>query len=300
MSYEIPNPTISAVAWNVKDGLGDPNRASQIVDTITAQNPTVAFFSEAYNPHNPGVIDYALEDLEARGYTALAVAQEKDGDRPDAHGIVMIAKAEKSPQIQVIELAGRYALLAEMYDDATAEDYDVFGHHGNDINEAARLADIAELGRYFDLQDGEFRTPTMVLTDGNTLKRSGVLPNLLYAARPVARMLPATPPDPNNPPHGIGRLGSLAQRTSAMATGSAYGSYEAYGLSNADPAMEPTIKQRGIPLKLDHIWHSPQLEVLDHTVYPYEKIAIAGIEEFVSDHKEISAELRLQPQVTYL
>lgn len=299
MRAEYDPSSINIVSYTVRDAFGDFNRGPDVRDHILDQDPTAAFFAEAYNAHEPGAIDDITEDFVAAGYGVIHVPQELvDTDRPDAHGAMLIAKDEVLAGLRAVPLAGRYALLAEMYDPETDTDYDVFGLHANDKGESWRNDDVDALGDYFPVSpDGGFATPTIVTTQGGIISRAGLMPGLLRAAGPVVRHLPASEPgaEPSTNPilRRLERFGSVSQRLSDVAIGAAYETLEGYGLDNADPTMHPTLKQAGISLKFGHILHSPQFSVLDHTVHPVFKPAESQAAFIPLHNREISARLWL-------
>lgn len=261
----------------------------------------------------------ALRVLDANGYEVLAVEQELekddrpegDGKRPDAHGIMMIAKRERlktrGPEsMHVVRLAGRCAIVAEMVDQETGEEYITVGHHGNDIGEDERLADNAALAKIITDERGELRWPIIVLTAANTMERKGLMPHLLWMAGPVVRMkwlgplrnlkwLQPVPPNPKNPPKGLKRYLSVAQRLSSMAKGTTYKAYEKLGLRNADPTMEPTLAQIRdlIKVKTDHLLLSKEFKVLNHAVKRIRGTEDVGNVSVTLSHAAVTAKVRL-------
>ncbi|HSX06049.1 MAG TPA: hypothetical protein VLF69_06310 [Candidatus Saccharimonadales bacterium] len=280
MAEQNPSQEIQIASCNVKDALANADRSLELLDWVAMEQPAVAVFTEAYPASDPGDLPVAVAEFRRMGYAVRHVRQEISDDRPDAHGILMIAKKDqmRSRRIKVIKLAGRRALLAQMRDgdEETGEAYDVFGHQGNDRDDKWRLADIQALGRcIFGGAERGRPMPTAVVT-GNTVERRGLVPHCLSAAGRVINkfvergLLPSAPPNPNDPPAGLKRGINVAQRLGLMASGKAYRALQRLTLQNADPSMQPTMRKYGLPVKTDHIFITPEFAVLKHQVQPLE------------------------------
>jgi len=297
-------------AWNIKDALSDDarnensqkTRAQMVVESLTINHPPydAVVLSEAYHAEDRAKAVPWLKELSRSGnYTVFAVDEERFDDRPDAHGVALLVKKEllvRDPTF--IPLAGRYALRATLRDSISQQPYHLFGYHGNDKNEELREADARRLGDYLPLEGGQLVEPTVLAGDLNAMEGSSATAVALKGLRPFARLLPAEAPDPNNPPRTfvqkVKRVGSLTQRSTEMAIGRTMALYQSYGFKNADKNMIPTISERGLSLKLDHILTSRHFVYKDHFVHLPNAAEQRGIYTPASDHRAISALLRVE------
>jgi endonuclease/exonuclease/phosphatase family metal-dependent hydrolase len=283
---------IRIAAWNIKDGLSNPDRSPMLVAAIERENPTAVVLSEAYSSSEPGNIDNAFEDFYKRGYNVFSVDQEIHDTRPDSHGLVLATKKEFTQYGEVISLAGRFALQAAMTDPNSGRTYKVIGHHGNDKNRKLRQADASALRRHLDVDsDGKLCTPTIYAGDLNTDDRVTPMTMALRAAHPFAYLLPSKAPDPKDLATGIRRIGSVARRSSGMVSGKAMEIVKSYGFVEADGENTPTISEFGVDLKLDHIMVSRHFLVALHRVNTRNVAEEAGLYSPASDHRAISADM---------
>lgn len=264
--------TVTVMSYNVAGALSDGDKAMAVLDQVELHNPTVAVFPEAYRSGHDNIHEHVFEDLESMGYAFASVDQEVSDPRPDARGILVVAKKELVAGLGSIPLAGRYAIKADMYNPGTDKPMLFFGHHGNDKNEALRVEDLDALIRdYLPLAtdaDGHrnITDPTIYAGDGNTMRRGGVLPAALRAAGPFVRRLPSVEPNPDVEQSGLKRKASLAQRLSEMAIGDADAMLEEIGLRDIDPYNEPTMRKFGLAVKIDHIRASEHFDPIIHRV----------------------------------
>lgn len=288
----------TVLAYNIKDGFNDSERAPRLMATFDQVDPDVAVFSEAYAVGNFTNCAEVAEDFHERGYMVSDIGQDVEPDRGDLHGLVVVARNERVQRIDVVQLAGRYALAATMKDEETDRQYRFVGAHGDDRSEQSRLASTEAL---LDYLEAETDMPTVYAGDLNTMRRGSMVARALRLARPAALLLPSAPPDPGNPTKGLKRVGSLAQRVTAMAKGGPLELLGQHGFYDADPTDTPTMIERGLAVKLDHIMLSGMGEdgagrhfhVEEHTVHAPNAAERAGLYDPASDHRAISARLRL-------
>lgn len=290
--------TVSVLAYNVSDALSNGQKMPALLDQVTIHQPSVAVFSEAYKAET-GILDDAFEDFDMLGYLPMRIDQEAVDDRPDAHGLVVIARRELLDKLGPVKLADRYALLARMVTPETNEPFTFIGHHGNDKNDELRTADVQSLiDHILRLKMTENGSPTVVRPtiyagDHNTMPRKGILPAVLRAAGPFVDALPSVPPNPAEKQPWLKKKAGLAQRLSRMAIGEPLEMLRAVGLEDIDTTNEPTMRKMGLAVKIDHILASRHFEVVGHQVL--RGITVDGDVngERLSDHDAILGTLHL-------
>lgn len=261
----------TVLAYNVSDALSDATRLPALLDQVRQHEPTVAVFSEAYKS-NMGPTPGALEDLERLGYVVAHTNQEVFDERPDAHGLVVIARAEQLNRIRIVTMASRFAIKAEMVAKNSEKPYVFVGYHGNDKDDKSRVKDVSGLLDHVlpltTLESGHqvVTNPTLLGGDLNTMDPHHLLAKALRSTRLVVDLFPSLPPNPAEKQPILQRKASIAQRLSRMAIGEPLEMLRAVDLKDIDPRNESTIRKVGLAVKIDHILASRHFDVIEHQV----------------------------------
>lgn len=296
---------INLTAFNTMKGLSHGDTAQAIVNDTLRDKPVVAVFSEAFLASDPGSTWNALEDFDKANYLPMYVPNQEidDVDRPDASGLVMLVDRRwangKMPT--AVKQSGRYALKASLTNPQTGVEFDVLGFHGNDKNDALRMADGRALLSGLNRDpSGAVVDPTILLGDMNTMSRDLRVAKALRAMSLLIKCMPASAPDPNYVPgslpaklwHKVTRVGSLAQRSAEMAKGGSLELFLGAGFENTDPESTVTIrKMKVLAFDLDHVLKTPQFETISHGVVESPSIDGDTSGRRVSDHRKVRVQL---------
>jgi endonuclease/exonuclease/phosphatase family metal-dependent hydrolase len=261
------------MAWNLRDGLGDPERRDGIVRTVLENPPTVAIFPEAFREGTANNTADFIDPLIKAGYTALRTPYHDDDGRKDRHDLLGIVRTERlAADPSVVRLVGRNALRIPLKDDKTGKTINFIGVHLDDRKEETRQAQVTELLRTEDTD--------IIAGDFNSMHGRDLRPSMLRLARPIAKLLPATDPNPDIKPKKLERIGSLAERVTGMANGGVMRTVIEAGFEDADPSHPGT---KG-PFNLDHIMYRDRLFVSQKYDIDTGKL---------SDHRIVMARLAL-------
>ncbi|MDB5169865.1 MAG: hypothetical protein JWN82_261 [Candidatus Saccharibacteria bacterium] len=296
--------TTTILSYNVASALSDGQKALAVLEQIDFHQPTVAIFPEAYLVGDGGINENFLADLQSkkRDYVFAQIDQEVSDRRPDARGLLIIAKRELTTGLGPVKLSGRFAMTAQMYDPASGEPFTFFGQHGNDKNEQLRIEDTrAFLDHYLPLETDDtgvtrIARPTAVAGDFNSMNPKGFLPRALRALGPAVNALPSVSPNPSERQPWLKRNASTAQRLSQMAIGTPLAMLSEVGLEDIDDTNEPTMRKMGIAVKLDHILTSRHFETVGHRVVRGLTVDGDVNGEPLSDHDLIVGALYLPTQ----
>lgn len=264
------------MGWNVRDGLGDGERAPQILQKLQEIEPDVAILSEA-NRTTTGdsvVMTASLEQLKAAGYLTERITYDDTDDRPDKHELVLIKRRQTMGEaaIKAVRLGSRNALWTRL-EVAPRRFITYIGAHLDDRSEQSRLDQITDLRRF--LTD---MTPKIFEGDLNSMVADDWKAQLL---RPLRYVLP------NNVGSVLLEHGSFAYKLSLgrrvidMANGQTLRELERLGLRNVHELLEPTMASKFPIFKIDHCYASPRLQVVRHVVHEHDP---------VSDHRAISTD----------
>lgn len=235
------------VAWNIKDGFDGPD-ALAIAEKIISQEPDVVFLSEASKQTGGKPAEVINLLREAVGPIAEVDYGDKDARR-DTHSFIGIACKEYGIPV-VRQMAGRRGLLY------SAGGVSILGYHGLDRKYRGTRNDH-EIQRVIQAEDAldvlAGAAPAIIAGDLNTMHGSDPNAQLLRAAGWLSDLLPAG--EPGEPQSKIARVGSLAQRLSAMAFGDSLSVLENAGFVDADPHHAGTKAMVGnfLNVQLDHI-----------------------------------------------
>jgi len=264
------------MAWNVLDAFSDENRAQGILEVVEEQQPDVAVFLEAWREDKAHPLEYALEELEAKGYATLHGLYDDNDGRQDRHGILGIVRrdnlADRQPQL--VSLGSRNAVHIPFVDESTEQVIDFFGTHLDDRTEERRMGQANRL-----IAAAEFSGRVVIGGDFNALYRDDSRAKMLRIIKPLAQRMPTVEPRPDFKPPKLKRIGSLASRLTDMATGTTMEQFVGADFEDTDPKRQPT---KG-PFMLDHI------VVRGVTVNSQQTLEKSPL----SDHRAVSASVRV-------
>jgi len=250
--------SIEVMALHVQDAFSDETRAQTVLDVVTLRRPDAAVFAEAWHDGRDQLLDDVLDTFTERGYATVHSLYDDDDGRQDRHGIIGIVRnrilTDQVPH--VVRLGSRNAVYLPLANPESGVTTDLFGIHLDDRSEARRLGQTdALLGTVVDPD-----RPTIVAGKFNAMYPSDPRAIVARALRPLARRLPTADPRPDVRPPRLKRIGSLAERTTAMAAGTTMQRFITADFIDADPAHQPT---KG-PFNLDHILYRGLVTAVGH------------------------------------
>lgn len=263
---------IRVMAWNVRDGLAEPNKAEAIAEKIYEVDPDIAILTEGI-PEKISIIPEAQEILEELG--AIHVRPYSDPDkRLDRHSLVAVARAEFGKPI----ISRPMHRVAMTFPDANG--FVVAGLHGFDRrngNQDAENARWRQLASLIGSRAMQNVGPAIILGDLNAMHARAPQRDVLKTVGKLARKF--TPGEPGHEQSRLKRGVSLAMQLGSMATGDALHMTRREGFIDADLDRQPTMRKGPIAVQLDHILVR-QAIVRSFAIHPHEGL---------SDHDAISA-----------
>lgn len=265
----------SVAAWNVKEGLAQPNYAS-VVERIKQLDSDVVVLPDAYSLEQDahGSDDVYLGEagsrLEEAGYSWFQTEYgEDDGWHHDRH-VVMLTRLPFVAYTPM-QLAHRNAYHLGVRTDGG--DVTVLGVHGDDRTELARVAQARRLIQLYSATDPD--EPVVVAGDFNSAHAADRWPRA-YRSLP-AKALARLVPDAERRSRAI-RATRMNGRSLALLT--------AHGFEDADWKHRPTFTSFGDTqhLQLDHILYSRAVGRMAFEL---------GAASRDSDHLPIKAQLRV-------
>jgi endonuclease/exonuclease/phosphatase family metal-dependent hydrolase len=283
MSYLGATMNIKVFAWNLHDGLTDPNvNVDQLENEILREQADIAVFPEARS-EIADLADETVNRFEGEGYGLYQTDYDDADSREDRHGLLVLARPELVKSMKTIRLAGRSAIRLSLLHDTS-----FIGAHF--VDRTVRINWGASSGGEEQrveqaIEAALFSKPKGVIAgDLNATHKKGLTPTVLRVARPLAELLPALDPRPGFDTPKIQRLGSLAQRLTSMSTGKTLQALETDEFIDADPTSQPTMIKGHIKVQLDHIMVR-NLAIVE----PTKVLSATGL----SDHRGIVAKLTL-------
>lgn len=284
--------------WNVEDAFSDHLRGVQAARIVRGMRPDAMVLPEAYNdvkeldgpPEEFSITELFQSIRQAHfgnDYELVHASYDDIDGRADRHGIAGVFRHERLADApQVMRLAGRVAVKAELRLEGVPEPVQYYGVHADDRREETRL----QLAREID-NDRDPRRELIVAGDMNAMHPGDSIARMLRVLpRRLVDRLPAADPDPFNKPSKVQRFGSILQRFARMASGDSTTAYVTdMGLTDADPDHRPTIKSHRPIAQLDRVMVSPGLEVVHHQLLP--AVRMPGGRQ-LSDHLGVVASLR--------
>lgn len=272
---------VELMAWNVRDGFGDAERSTELVEQVKLHAPDLAFFSEAVSEEKiqSEEFSHSLETFRTLGYVAAHSLYDDDDGRLDRHGALMLNRLSgaRLRHSSVLRMHSRNALQWHYADPATNVVVRVAGAHLDDRREQRRLLQAVTLIESMKSSDSAAEeTPQIIAGDLNAMHGHNAKARLLRAVKPLAELLPTS--EPGQLTSRTARIGSLATRLCGMADGSTLDFIEQMGFTDIDFRHRPT---KGFA-NLDHIFISAGLSSENfcvHDKHPY------------SDHRAISAKI---------
>ncbi|HYH74761.1 MAG TPA: endonuclease/exonuclease/phosphatase family protein [Candidatus Saccharimonadales bacterium] len=285
---------VRALAWNVKDGLGEPDRAPVLLDAVERLAPDVAGFSEAYA--EGADVSNTVSTLRKLGYTVMHTPYHDTDGRKDRHGLLLAIHEDVLPQQpsqypRPLWLASRFAIQGTVQDPETGESMTTLLTHLNDRSWAGR--NIMLEAYRTQRMAGNMNGARAILTDANSADRNDPYSKLMRRAqvlRPFMRPL-YRDPDPTVQQSKLMRKISLGYRTTDMGRDDIVDQFEADGLRDADPTHAPTIPAENPKMRLDHIFVSKEVHVLSNAVGDFNAEADHGVYRPASDHLYIMSDL---------
>lgn len=249
------------LSWNVRDGLGDAERAAPITEFVLGAQPDVAFFPEAAHEDmldSDTFLD-AVDLLRKDGYESYYFPYNDIDGRTDRHGFLAIGRNVITAW--AMSMGGRRAANVRVLDTESDTYIRFFGAHLDDRLEQTRLAQVTHLlGHY-----GMTADPTVVAGDLNSMHYQDSRTRKLRNFAPLADKMPVLDPGRWNQLtaaqkvlHIPGRIGSLATRLTGMAAGTTLQRFAEAGFTDADRAYCGT---KG-SYQLDHVLYTSELEVV--------------------------------------
>lgn len=242
---------VNILAWNVADGLTDPNRTKQIQETLLAKEPDIAILSEA-RKEDYTVPREIINDFQHEGYEIFDTLYNDQDERRDRHGLVVVARPELVDVGDAPTLAGRSALLLALdggtqfmgahFVDRTVIDSgkrSVGGEHQRVAQAQVALKLLGERA--------------IIAGDLNAMHGSDKIARRLRVARGITKLLPSMEPGLTLQDSKLRRIGSQSQRLADMARGDTLAILERAGFQDANSNHAPTMGKNGIHVQLDYI-----------------------------------------------
>ncbi len=233
-------------AWNIMDGFDGPE-ALKIAEAIVAQGPDIVLLSEA-SKEVGGKSTEVLGLLQEAIGPVYEVAYDDKDSRSDIHSFMGIAR-EQYGTPETLRIGGRQGLHYQL------GKLSIVGYHGIDrkYHGAREDHEVQRVIQAICVLRALPTTAAIVAGDLNAMHASDTSAQLLHKMGRLSDILPTG--EPGEPQSKIARLGSLAQRLSAMASGESLQVYEDAGFVDADARHLGTKAIMGgfLSTQLDHI-----------------------------------------------
>jgi endonuclease/exonuclease/phosphatase family metal-dependent hydrolase len=263
---------LKVLAQNGLDAFSKSATAAEFLLLMKQLQPDVAVFPEAYDASQPALVGDTVQQFETMGYHVLHGDYDDADERKVRQGLIAVARRElvsADTPGRLVRIGGRTMAEFWLTDPATQHRVHVWGLHLNDRSEALRQAELTDL-----LQRVQPDGPTIIAGDFNALYRRDAHGLVITMARCINKlvklhMFPVSDPvNALHPKKGLGRVGSLSQRLSDMASGETMSRLSAAGFTDADLRHRPTHPAKKPIVQLDHIMISSHCNVQTFDLLP--------------------------------
>jgi len=263
---------LKILSQNALDGFSDAATAEEFITLVDRVRPDVAIFPEAYEVADSAGVDAACARLAALGYDVSCGSYDDTDGRKDLHGLICLVRkdlTDPARSCRLTRLGSRNAAEGWLKDPATGRTVHFYGVHLNDRSEALRQKELDDL-----LGKVVADEPTVVMGDLNSLHHEDARGRQIWIARLFATLVRlklwpiSEPVNARRPKKGLGRIGSLSQRLTEMASGKTLQRLEAAGFTDADAQHRLTFPAKAPFAQLDHIMVSREITAKTCSVLP--------------------------------